>query len=114
MNSAESCLIADRISRLTFVMLKLSSNPGSFGGAKIFAEQLLGVFAEAVKLLEKFQPIAKQNGFIQIITSCIAMYSESSINLFHDIHNQLTTIMLDRTFALSVAEEDALRPPTLE
>jgi hypothetical protein len=53
-NTAESCRLADRVARLSFSMLQLSTQPGDFAGASLVATQLLKVFEDAVKLLEKF------------------------------------------------------------
>lgn len=113
-NTSESCRLAERVARLSFAVLQLSIRPGNFQGASVVSIQLTKVFTSAVQLLQRFQPASKaKRNVIDILQSNVTLYSASSVEQFNGIHQQLTVIMQDRAFMLSVSDEALLHPPSL-
>jgi serine/threonine protein kinase len=114
-NTVESCRLADRVARISFGVLQLTVKPGSFAGASLIATQLLDVFQDAVQLLRLFQPESlTKRSFLTIVKSKIALFSESTAQDFAMIHSQLTVIMQDRAFIVSVSDQSVLAPPSIE
>lgn len=115
-NSAEAGRLADRVARLSYAILQLSTNPGNFQGAQILADQLIAIFDDAVKLLKQFQPDSpKEQSFVETIKRKFTLYSSDTVNQFADIHQRLTVVMQDRMFVASVSQElTSTAAPTLE
>jgi serine/threonine protein kinase len=77
------------------------------------AKDLQRVFDDAINLLKKFQPDQSRT-FMEQIKATWTQYSGGTVQKFNDLHNELTIIMNNRAFALSMEEKNRMTPPTID
>ncbi|MBH1989339.1 MAG: FYVE zinc finger domain-containing protein [Myxococcaceae bacterium] len=111
-NRAESERLAARISRINMAMMKLLKE-GDTPLAQRAANDLKKVFEDAIKLLEKFQQDSNRT-FVERVQATWQQYSCSTADQFNSIHNDLTMIMNDRQFALTVDQKNRMQAPSLD
>jgi TPR repeat protein/serine/threonine protein kinase len=114
-NATECSRLADRIARISFAVLQLTARKETFVGASGIAKELLSALKAGVALLQEFQPVSKGKvSFVDMLQSKMALYSFCYVELFDNIHRKLTTVIQDRAFMISVAEQELLKPPSLD
>ncbi|MEI6806466.1 MAG: protein kinase [Myxococcaceae bacterium] len=111
-NTAESQRLAARVARLNMAMMKLATQ-GDTALAQRAATDLKKTFDGAIKLLQKFQPDSSRT-FMERVKATWTQYASSTVDKFNEIHTELTIIMNDRAFALSLEDRNRLTAPTID